>query len=130
MNLTPFFGGHETVLLVEDNDLVRDYAKAQLFMLGYDVITAENGHEALDVIRARADIDLLFTDMVMPGGLNGRELAEQARLIRPGLRVLVTSGYDSEAFGQDADISARHIMLPKPYTRAALAECVRRALTG
>lgn len=67
-------GGHESVLLVEDNDLVRDFAKDHLSRLGYRILSADSGQSALDIIGERADIDLLFTDIVMPGGMTGREL--------------------------------------------------------
>lgn len=85
--------GSETILVVEDDDMVRLYAQAQLVSLGYRVICACHGPEALEVVRQREDIDLIFTDMVMPRGMSGRELAVAARAVRPNLKVLYTTGY-------------------------------------
>ncbi len=80
-------GGGETVLVVEDDGLVRDYVIAQVKALGYVVLAATSAAEALELIDARATIDLLFTDVVMPGAMNGRQLAEEALKRRPGLKV-------------------------------------------
>ena len=81
-------GGTETILLVEDDEGVRRYAGEQLRALGYHVIEAPDGPCALEVIDRRDDLNLLFTDVVMPGGMNGRALADEARRRRPGLLVL------------------------------------------
>jgi signal transduction histidine kinase/ActR/RegA family two-component response regulator len=121
-------GGTETVLLVEDDELVRRYARDQLVALGYRVFTAANGVEALDVIRRRADIDLLFTDIVMPGGMNGRALADAVREVRPELPVLFTSGYSEDAIVHDGRLDPGVLLLSKPYPRADLARSVRQAL--
>lgn len=120
-------GGSETVLLVEDNDLVEQYASEQLATLGYNVIRAGNGPEALATLRSRDDIDLLFTDIVMPGGMSGWQLAEAARQLRPGLAVLYTSGY-TEELGEAAEPPDGSPMLRKPYRRAELARKLRAAL--
>ena len=85
--------GTETILLVEDDALVRSYATAQLGALGYKVVSAENARQAIEAIERGCAPDLLFTDMIMPGGMNGRELADQVLARRPGLKVLYTSGY-------------------------------------
>ncbi|MCZ7599634.1 MAG: ATP-binding protein [Gammaproteobacteria bacterium] len=85
--------GTEQVLVVEDDDLLRDHVVDQLTGLGYRVIATRNGPEALEVIRTRDDLDLLFTDIVMPGGMSGRDLADAALELRPTLPVLFTSGY-------------------------------------
>ncbi len=79
-------GGSETILVVEDDDMVRSYVHSQLAALGYDVLIAHNGQEALDILRREKPIDLLFTDIVMPGGMNGSELMEAALRLRPTLR--------------------------------------------
>lgn len=118
----------QTILLVEDNEFVRQYATYQLSLLGYNVISATDGFSALDILRARADIDLLFTDMIMPGGLNGRELATEARSIHPELKVLYTSGYGSDPFTRDSDPGAQSQRLNKPYTRQELSLSIRRTL--
>jgi PAS domain S-box-containing protein len=121
-------GGSELVLLVEDDELVRLYAEAQLAMLGYRVISAGDGPEALEVIRARDDIDLLFTDVVMPAGMNGRALAEAACALRPALKVLYTSGYTENAIMHHGRLDSGVHLLAKPYRRGELALKVRAAL--
>lgn len=122
-------GGSELILLVEDEELVRRYAHDQLINLGYRVLVATNGSMALDLVRQRDDIDLLFTDVVMPGGLTGRELADQAQQIRPGLKVLYTSGYTQNAIVHHGRLDPGVQLLSKPYSRAELAKKVRDALT-
>lgn len=120
--------GTEVVLLVEDDELVRQYANTQLAMLGYKVLMAANGIEAMQVIKERDDIDLLFTDVVMPGGINGPELARQARALRPDLKVLYTSGYTQNAIVHHGRLDAGVLLLSKPYRRSKLARMVRQAL--
>jgi signal transduction histidine kinase/CheY-like chemotaxis protein len=117
------------VLLVEDDLLVRAQAGRLLSGLGYRVTVADDGPSALAALEGAADISLLMTDMVMPGGMNGRELAVRARRNRPSLRVLLTSGYTEAAapLGAGPDIGAG--FLPKPYRRAQLAEAVSAALS-
>ncbi|NLQ16634.1 PAS domain-containing protein [Marinomonas sp. M1K-6] len=121
-------GGNETILLVEDNDLVREFAKTQLGLLGYRVISAENAHAALEIFQENTKIDLLFTDIIMPGGKNGRELADEVRSICPAMKVLYTSGYSSNAFAHDTQFGTHNLLLTKPYTRLELARNIRRAL--
>ncbi len=116
------------ILLVEDDALVRRYAEAQLLAMGYSVLVAENGPQALDIVRQRDDIDLLFTDVVMPGGMGGRQLADAARALRPGLRVLYTSGYTENAIMQDGRLSPGVLLLGKPYRRAELARKIGEAI--
>jgi len=89
--------GHETILVVEDDAPLRQYVVSELERLGYRVLQAPNGMEALQIIRSDETIDLLFTDVVMPGGINGPVLAEQATALKPGLRILFTSGYTENA---------------------------------
>jgi len=107
----------KTILAVEDNDMVRTYVTAQLESLGYNVIEAENGPAALVKLDSAGPIDLLFTDVIMPGGMNGRELAERALERRPGLRVLFTSGYDESAITTDGRLTDGMFLLKKPYQR-------------
>ena len=121
-------GGAEVILLVEDDDLVRRYGQEQLRMLGYRVITARDGAQALDIIHQRADIDLLFTDVIMPGGMSGRDLAEAAQLIRPSLKVLYTSGYTENAIVHQGRLDPGVQLLTKPYRRAELAQKIRAVL--
>lgn len=118
------------VLVVEDDDLVRRFARDQLLSLGYDVVTAENGVQALEILRQRSDIELLFTDVVMPGGLSGRQLAEQALALHPGLKVLYTSGYTENAIVHQGRLDRGVHLLNKPYRRDELARKVRAALAS
>jgi CheY-like chemotaxis protein len=93
------------------------------------VLTARDGREALGVLEGRADVDLLFTDVVMPGGISGLDLAGLARSLRPSLRILTTSGHMGRAEAEpEAETSFR--TLPKPYRRRDLARAIREALDG
>ncbi len=121
-------GGTETILLVEDDEGVRSYAQAALRSFGYTVIEAGDGAAALALIRQNDGIDLLFTDVVMPGGMNGRALADAARQLRPGLRVLYTSGYTENAIVHHGRLDADAQLLSKPYRRSDLDRAVRAAL--
>ena len=116
------------ILVVEDDDLVRRVAVDQLTRLGYEVIAASSGTEALDILAGRSDIDLLFTDVVMPGGLNGGEVAEKARRLRPALKVLFASGYFEGALVRNGSIEASGQFLVKPYRKSELAEKVEEVL--
>ncbi|TVQ13807.1 MAG: PAS domain S-box protein [Leptolyngbya sp. DLM2.Bin27] len=123
-------GGSELILLVEDEELVRRYAHDQLVNLGYRVLVATNGPTALILLRQRDDIDLLFTDVVMPGGMSGRELAYLARRFRPGLNVLYTSGYTENAIVHHGRLDPGAQLLSKPYSRAELSQKIRDALAA
>lgn len=118
----------KTILVVDDDDEVREAVSRQLTSLGYNTIIAADGLEALDALACDSDIDLLFTDVVMPGGMGGREVAEEARLMRPGLKVLYTSGYFEGALLRNGSIDANAQLLPKPYRKIKLAEKVLEAL--
>ncbi|WP_296600170.1 response regulator [Phenylobacterium sp.] len=118
-------GGAERILLVEDDPTVLALTLDVLTGLGYQVTTATNAGEALEVLRGKADVDLLFTDVVMPGGVNGLTLARAARELRPGLQVLLTSGF----VGENRVIDGREFpLLDKPYEAAALAATLRKLL--
>jgi CheY-like chemotaxis protein len=90
-------GGQESILVVEDNDQVRQHVAAQLVGLGYQVKEAASAAEALAILDSGWSIDLLFTDVVMPGGMNGKQLADAVRLRQPALKILFTSGYTEDA---------------------------------
>jgi CheY-like chemotaxis protein len=122
--------GVETVLLVEDEDMVRIYARDQLIALGYQVLAVADGTQALALIDTRDDIELLFTDIVLPGGLNGRQIAEAAVLRRPGLKVLYSSGYSENAIVHHGRLDRGVQLLNKPYRRIDLARKVRAVLDG
>lgn len=123
-------GRGERILLVEDDDLVRDHLVAQLRTLGYEVMAAANGPEGLAWLRQAGPLDLLFTDVIMPGGMSGRELADAARLLRPDLPVLFTSGYTEHAIVHHGRLDAGVHLLSKPYRQQDLARKVRQVLDG
>jgi CheY-like chemotaxis protein len=120
----------ETVLVAEDDERVRRVTLSRLEALGYRVLEAENGPAALKILTEQEDrIDLLFTDMVMPGGLSGDELAAQARRRLPNLKILFTTGYvQPDAMRRGLAESAN--WLNKPYTALALAQKLREVLDG
>lgn len=120
--------GNEKILAVEDNALVRDMVVMQLQHLGYRVVSAANGPEALEVLKRESGFDLLLTDVVMPGGLNGRQLADEARKLVPGLRVIFTSGFAEEAMAHHGRLDQGDHLLNKPYHRKDLAMKIRDAL--
>jgi CheY-like chemotaxis protein len=109
------------VLLVEDDDLLRDQVARQLTLLGCQVTVERNGHDALQHLDQAGEVHLLMTDIAMPGGMNGRQLADRARGLRPDLRILFTSGHTDEAAVRALGIDGRAGFLAKPYRRAALA---------
>lgn len=121
-------GGTEHILIVEDNDLVLEHLRNQLLSLGYRVQAATSGPEAMNILRSNDHFDLLLTDIIMPGGMNGSELAVRARELRPWLRVLFTSGYTDNAIDQHGRLDPGVALLRKPYTRLELAGKVREAL--
>jgi PAS domain S-box-containing protein len=120
--------GQETVLVAEDDPFVRAYAVTCLESFGYRVIEAVDGRDALNKLAGGASADLLFTDVVMPGGINGWELAETARRMQPELKVLLTSGYALEALAERGRLPVGAVVLNKPYRKADLAKRVREAL--
>lgn len=121
-------GGTETILCVEDDRDVRHYVTVQLESLGYKVIPATNASEALAIAARGTPFDLLFTDIVMAGALNGRELADQMVAARPSLRVLFTSGYAHDAPHGPGHATMGAPLLTKPYRKAELARMLRRSL--
>jgi PAS domain S-box-containing protein len=121
-------GGAETILVVEDDTLVRGSVIAQLQSLGYRTLSAANGVEALAVADCGAAFDLLFTDLIMPGPMNGRQLAEEMAKLRSPLKVLFTSGYTENMIIHHGRLDAGVLLLAKPYRKPDLARMVRRAL--
>jgi CheY-like chemotaxis protein len=121
-------GGNETILIVEDDDLVRTFVVGQIQSLGYVTLSAVNADEALVVINSAQTVDLLFTDMIMPGSMNGRELADEALRRRPSLKVLFTSGYTENTVIHYGRLDAGVLLLAKPYRKADLARMIRSAL--
>jgi signal transduction histidine kinase/FixJ family two-component response regulator len=125
---TAIEGGSETILIVEDDHLVRTFVVGQIQSLGYVTLSAVNADEALVVINSAQTIDLLFTDMIMPGSMNGRQLADEALRRRPSLKVLFTSGYTENTVIHYGRLDAGVLLLAKPYRRADLARMIRSAL--
>lgn len=122
-------GGDEHILVVEDDDMVREHLQGQLLALGYRVSTASDGPSALAILERVENIDLLLTDVIMPKGMNGRQLADHARKVRPGLKVLYTSGYTENAIVHQGRLDAELELLSKPYQRRELAAKLRKVLT-
>jgi CheY-like chemotaxis protein len=121
-------GGDETILVVEDDRLVRGYVLAQLHSLGYATLEAATGAEALTIVEAGDPFDLLFTDIIMPGNMNGRQLASEIQRRRPNQRVLFTSGYTENAIVHHGRLDTGLLLLAKPYRKSELARMVRKAL--
>ena len=121
--------GTETVLLVDDDEVVRAVVASMLQDLGYTVLAAASAGEALAILEQGTDIDLLFTDVVMPG-MGGRQLADRALKIVPSLRILFTSGYTENAIVHNGNLDPGVELLSKPYDRDRLAAKLRRVLDG
>jgi len=115
------------VLVVEDNDDVRELAESMLQMADYEVLSAPSGERALGLLESGERIDLLFTDVIMPGGMNGLELIERVHARRPGLPVLVTTGYMDELPGRGKPSGGLDV-LSKPYQHQDLLDRVAAAL--
>jgi CheY-like chemotaxis protein len=120
--------GDETILMVEDDELVLMSVQSLIESLGYRVVPARDGLDALEILRHDTPIDLLFTDVVMPGGMHGPELAAEARRLRPELKVLYTSGYPGSEYCGEGLIA--HQLLSKPYEAYELAAKLREILEG
>ncbi|HJQ60073.1 MAG TPA: PAS domain S-box protein [Vineibacter sp.] len=122
--------GTETILLVEDDPAVRGTVRTLLANLGYRVIEAASGRAALDIIAGDHPIDLLFTDVVMPGGIDGFQLVEESRRLRPGLKAMCASGYAESAIERYGRRPPGIDLLQKPFRARELARRVRLALGG
>jgi signal transduction histidine kinase/ActR/RegA family two-component response regulator len=124
----PLAGGHETIFVVEDDAMVREFLVTQLHSLGYKTLTAASGAAALTKVDNGAVFDLLFTDVIMPGGINGRQLADEVAKRRPGMKILYTSGYTENAIIHHGRLDSGVLLLAKPYRKSDLARMVRLAL--
>jgi PAS domain S-box-containing protein len=122
-------GGDETILVVEDDKLVRDYVLTQLHSLGYATLDAANAAEALAIASSGPAFDLLFTDVIMPG-INGRQLADEILKIKPRAKVLFTSGYTENAIIHHGRLDQGVLLLAKPYRKSDMAATIRKALAG
>ena len=122
-------GGHEAVLIVEDDSLVRRYVVTQIQSLGYTTLEAANATDALKILDTAA-IDLLFTDVIMPGSMNGRQLVEEALRRQPSLKTLYTSGYTENAIVHHGRLDSGVLLLAKPYRKSELARMLRLALAS
>lgn len=122
--------GSEAVLIVEDDALLREYVAGQIQSLGYRVLAAGNAREAMTWIDDGESIDLLFTDVMIPGPVSGRQLAIAAVGRRPLLKVLYTSGYADSALVQQGRLEAGVLLLAKPYRKVELARMIRAALAA
>jgi PAS domain S-box-containing protein len=122
--------GSESVLVVEDDPMVRDFVMQQLQQLGYRTRLAGNGREALAALDDGAEIDLLLTDVILPGGLTGKQVADAAQRRRPDLKVLFMSGYTENAIVHHGRLDPDVLLLSKPFRASDLARMVRRAIAG
>lgn len=130
---SPLSAGSEiegvTILVVEDEEMLREFVSEALGMLGYRTLTASNGKEALEVwAKHRDEIDLLLTDVVMPESISGRQLAHTLIMDRPNLKVIFTSGYSTELIGPEFEQEREHAFLAKPYLTDQLARTVAARL--
>lgn len=123
-------GGNETILVVEDDALVRRYVMTQIESLGYTTLEAANASDALRIIDDGPAIDLLFTDVIMPGIMNGRQLVDEALKRRPDLKTLYTSGYTENAIVHHGRLDSGVLLLAKPYRKSELARMIRLALAS
>jgi CheY-like chemotaxis protein len=121
--------GGERILVVEDNEAVRDYTARTLESLGYDVLEVEGAVAALEVIESRQHVDLVFIDVGLPG-MNGRELAETVKRLRPALKILLTTGYAAMAWTEEGTLGHGTAILQKPFDRELLARHIRETIDG
>ena len=124
----PVRRGSEVILVVEDDQLVRNYVVTQLGSLGYKTIAVPDARAALALVDKGEKFDLLFTDVIMPGGMNGRQLADEVQKRRPGIKVLYTSGYTENAIVHHGRLDEGVLLLAKPYRKAQLAGMLQQAL--
>lgn len=130
VSVIPTSGGTETILVVEDDDGVRDTSVALLTDLGYRVLKAHDAQSAFAIVNSGVHVDLLFTDVVMPGPMRSTELARKVKGLFPGIAVLYTSGYTENSIVHGGRLDTGVELLSKPYTREALARKVRHVLSN
>jgi CheY-like chemotaxis protein len=123
----PAAGKQETILVVEDEERVRSMTVEALRTLGYRVVSAAGGEQALDMLDGGEPLHMLFTDVVMPG-MSGRTLADRIKALQPQVKVLYTTGYRGDAIAEDGDIDCRGAFLAKPFTVDQLAVKIRATL--
>jgi CheY-like chemotaxis protein len=123
-------GGRETILVVEDDPMVRSLVTERLRELGYRVLEAAEGAGALHILKGKEPIDLLLTDVVLPGALTGRDLGDAALKLRPKLKILFSSGYTQSSIDHQGKLDPGVQFLPKPFRRTELAAKVREVLDG
>jgi CheY-like chemotaxis protein len=121
---------HETILVVEDDERVRKLTIKRLKLIGYEVLEASDGPKALDILTRGQSVDLVLTDLVMPGGISGREVAARARELKPNIKVLLTSGYAEELVHAEDLERLRLRLLRKPYRQADLVTLLREVLVA
>ena len=121
-------GTGEKILVVEDNADVRALALALLAGLGFESFEAADGNTALSVLQQSPPVDLLLSDIVLPGGMNGRELADKVRHLNPAIKILYMSGYADSAFTEPTRQKGDAFLLSKPFGKEDLAEAVRNSL--
>ena len=121
----PSNGG--VVLVVEDDPGVRELTVSRLKAIGYKVVEAVDGRKAAEVLKSAEPVDLVFTDLVMPGGISGHDVAALARKLRPGIRILLTSGYAEDLVPVDPELAQLKI-LRKPYRQGDLVAALREVL--
>ncbi|CAN7279263.1 CHASE3 domain-containing protein [Bradyrhizobium sp. LjRoot220] len=124
----PLVGGSETILVVEDDQLVRNFVTTQLQSLGYQTLDTSDGPSALQAVANGLPFDLLFTDVILPNGISGRQLADEVAKRRPGIKVLYTSGYTDNAIVHQGRLDPGVLLLSKPYRKSQLAKMIRQAL--
>jgi CheY-like chemotaxis protein len=118
------------VLVVDDEADLLEIAHAYLTEMGYSVLRADNAATALNSVTLFKEIDLMITDIMMPGGMDGVELAERARVLNPRLKIIFTSGYPSDALVERNGTRIDGPMLRKPYERSDFATIIRRTMEG
>jgi CheY-like chemotaxis protein len=127
----PHSEGKETIMLVEDEAPVRHLTRSVLDRFGYNVVEADCGAAALALWEQNGSkVDLLLTDMIMPGGITGRDLADKLRQTRPDLKVVYTSGYSPSRAGQDLKILEGLKFVPKPFSPNQLIRAIQTSLNG
>lgn len=120
--------GSERILVVEDDPMVREYTTSTLMALGYSVVTVAEGHSAVDLFEAGEKFDLLLTDVILAGGMNGRQVAASLHQMVPTLKVLYMSGYPENVIVHHGRLDEGAVLLQKPFRRAHLARRVREVL--